>query len=247
VLTFASLLAAMTIAGAFWVGVLAARRLRDWGEGRRAIEDGHTPLALAAGHSGVPDDPRTRRVRALVAERLRGDRWRASSTAPRPPDPGEPGPPDLMLSTLRAGDVVLVDSGDSWTDGDYIVDGLAHLREGGITTVIAVMQDAGRKRWLVGPPSGDWFVVEPVAGHGLTGEPPRHIAREAGTYALQRRGQASAACIGRHERPELPRVATYVYGAGGREVLWLERWDHDVLMGEGKTVDPVCVSFLPGS
>ena len=60
---------AMTIAGAFWVGVLAARRLRDWGEGRRAIEDGHTPLALAAGSSGVPDDPRTRRIRALVADR----------------------------------------------------------------------------------------------------------------------------------------------------------------------------------
>ena len=39
-LTVASLLAAMTIAGAFWVGVLAARRLRDWGEGRRALEDG---------------------------------------------------------------------------------------------------------------------------------------------------------------------------------------------------------------
>jgi hypothetical protein len=129
---------------------------------------------------------------------------------------------------------VLIESGEPWVDGDFIVEGLAHLREGGVTTVIAVMHDAGRKRWLVGPPSGDWLVVEPVIGHGLAGEPPRHIAREgaggvARTYALSRRGQASAACIGRHERPELPRVATYVYGAGGREVLWLERWDHDVL------------------
>lgn len=40
-LTVASLLAAMTIAGAFWVGVLAARRLRDWGEGRREIGRAH--------------------------------------------------------------------------------------------------------------------------------------------------------------------------------------------------------------
>ena len=59
-LTVASLLAAMTIAGAFWVGVLAARRLRDWGEGRRALEEGGgtTPLAIAAVSGAPPDDAR---------------------------------------------------------------------------------------------------------------------------------------------------------------------------------------------
>src|SRR5690606_6211840 len=48
VLAVPSLLAAMTIAGAFWVGVLAARRLRDWGDNSRALERGDAPLALAA-------------------------------------------------------------------------------------------------------------------------------------------------------------------------------------------------------
>jgi hypothetical protein len=35
-----SVLAALTIAGAFWVGVLAARRLRQWGDSQRSIEGG---------------------------------------------------------------------------------------------------------------------------------------------------------------------------------------------------------------
>ena len=43
-LTLASLLAAMTIAGAFWVGILAARRLRDWGDGRRQLLGAGTRL-----------------------------------------------------------------------------------------------------------------------------------------------------------------------------------------------------------
>lgn len=246
-LTFSALLAAMTIAGAFWVGVLAARRLRDWGEGRRAIEDGHNPLALAASNGSVPDDARTRKIRALVAERLRQDRSARPTTGAVPRVTADPNAPDLDLGSLRTGDVVSVDVGDGMVDGDYIVEGLAHLREGGATTVVAMMEDAGRKRWLVGPPGAPWYVVEPVPGHGLVGEPPRNITRERGSYALQRRGQASAACTGRHERPDLPRVATYLYGAGGPAVLWLERWDTDVLMGEGRQVDPENVSFLPGS
>lgn len=238
----------MTIAGAFWVGVLAARRLRDWGEGRRAIEDGHSPLALAAANGSAPDDPRTRRIRALVAERLRHDRGRAlPASAPRSGN-GDVGPPDLDLSTLRTGDVVVIETGDAELDGDYIVEGLAHLREGGVPTVVAMVHDAGRKRWLVGTPGHDeWMLLEPVHGHGLAGEPPRNIARDRGNYALVRRGQSSVACTGRHERPELPRVATYVYSGGGREVLWLERWDHEVLLGEGKTLDAISVGFLPGS
>ncbi len=248
-LTFASLLAAMTIAGAFWVGVLAARRLRDWGEGRRALDDGTSPLALAAAGGAAPDDPRTRKIRALVAERLRHDR---PQTGPVNTVRGQPtpdgAPADLDLSTLRAGDVVVVEAGEQDHDGDYIVEGIAHLREGGQTTVVAVMQDAGKSRWLVGPPnSEEWYIVAPVAGHGLSGEPPRNITRERGMYSLMRRGQASAACTGQHGRPELPRVATYVFSGGGKDVLWLERWDHDVVLGEGRTIEAHAVSFLPGS
>lgn len=238
----------MTIAGAFWVGVLAARRLRDWGEGRRAIEDGHSPLALAASSGALPDDPRTRKIRSLVAQRIHHDRSARPTTGPMPRVvAADPSAPDIELGTLRAGDVVSIDVRDAFVDGDYIVEGLAHLREGGATTVVVMMEDAGRKRWLVGPPTPPWYVVEPVPGHGLVGEPPRNISRGLGSYALQRRGQASAACTGRHERPDLPRVATYLYGAGGPSVLWLERWDTDVLMGEGRQIDPESVSFLPGS
>lgn len=249
VLTFASLLAAMTIAGAFWVGVLAARRLRDWGEGRRAIEDGASPLALAAAGGATPDDPRTRRIRALMAERLRHDRPQTGPVGTvRGAAAPDGGPADLDLSTLRAGDVVIVEAGEGEHDGDYIVEGIAHLREGGQTTVVAMMQDAGRARWLVGPAGSEtWYVLVAIAGHGLSGEPPRNITRERGSYSLVRRGQASAACTGRHDRPDLPRVATYVYSGGGKDVLWLERWDHDVLLGEGKSIDASAVSFLPGS
>ena len=45
-LAIPSLFAALTIAGAFWVGVLAARRLRDLGEGEHALGEGEVHLAL---------------------------------------------------------------------------------------------------------------------------------------------------------------------------------------------------------
>lgn len=247
-LTVASLLAAMTIAGAFWVGVLAARRLRDWGEGRRALDDpGPAPLALAAATGSPPDDPRSRRVRDLVAQRLYHQEQRRTDTDPRAPRSKEQAS-ELDLRSLRAGDVVVVEAGDGLSDGDYIVDGLVHLREGGTTTVVANMADGDRRRWLIGGPEDqDWMVVAPVVGHGISGEPPRHIRRERGDYALARRGQASAAGTGRHARPEMPRVATYVYAASSKDVLWLERWGSEVLMGEGRFVEPHEVSFLPGS
>ena len=66
----ASLLAAMTIAGAFWVGVLAARRLRDWGDNSRALEHGEAPLALAAASGAPSNDDSIKKVRNRVAERL---------------------------------------------------------------------------------------------------------------------------------------------------------------------------------
>lgn len=248
-LTIASLLAAMTIAGAFWVGVLAARRLRDWGEGRRALEEGGgQPLALAAASGAVPDDARTRRIRARLVERMQRERWLGSGAMPPRSGGAAAAEDDLGLDSVRPGDVVVIECGEVDVDGDWIVDGIVQLREGGATSVVAIVSDGDRRRWLVGGAQVDpWLFVEPVAGHGLGGEPPRNIVRGDASYGLQRRGQASAACIGRHERPELPRVATYVYGAGGREVLWLERWDETVLLGQGRALDPGSVGFLPGS
>jgi len=263
VLTVASLLAAMTIAGAFWVGVLAARRLRDWGEGRRALEEGHpTPLAIAAISGAPPDDPGTRRVRELVAQRIKDHRWSGSRVLPRAPGASDSDGPalqgsamderdrsDASLTTLRVADVVVLDGASDPEQGsDFIVEGVVNLREGGTTSVVASLADGDRKRWLVGTEGNDrWLLVTPVGDHGLSGEPPRNIRRGGSLYTLERRGQASAACIGRHERPSQSRAATYVYRATGRDVLWLERWGSEVLMGEGQSIDASTVSFLPGS
>jgi hypothetical protein len=254
-LTVASLLAAMTIAGAFWVGVLAARRLRDWGEGRRALEEGGSgPLAIGAAAGAVagapPDDPQTRRVRALVAQRLRGRQLGPSSLPRAAMSTTEPnaGPADLTLDNLRMGDVIVVDAGEPSADGDFIVEGIVRLREGRDTTIVAVASDAGRRRWVIGHPRDErWLVVEPVTGHGLSGEPPRNISRPRGSFGLERRGQASAACLGRHERPAGSRAATYLYRGSGRDVVWVERWGREITMGEGVTVEAANISLLPGS
>ena len=255
-LTLASLLAAMTIAGAFWVGILAARRLRDWGDGRRQLSEGegaHAPLALAPASSGngsVPGgggllhDAVSRRIRERVAQRLQG---RMGPTVPRTIDV-DPEAADLGMTGLRQGDVVSVETGDAQRDGDYLVDGVLNLREGAQVTVVAVMTDADRTRWLVGSPDQDRYLLcEPVRGHGLSGEPPRHILHADQDYALERRGQSSAAGVGMHGRPALPRVATYVYRAGPDQTLWIERWGEQVLMGAATSVSAHDVHFLPGS
>jgi len=250
-LTLASLLAAMVIAGAFWIGILAARRLRDWGDRRQLTDgDGHLPLALAAASSGsnpgggLLHDPVSQRIRARVAQRLQG---RVGPTVPRPMD-ADPDAADLGLTSLRQGDVIVVESGNPQLDGDYLVDGLVSLREGAQVTVVAVMTDADRTRWLVGSPDQDrLFLCEPIRGHGLTGEPPRHIHHDEQDYALERRGQSSAAGVGMHGRPALPRVATYVYRAGPDHALWLERWGEQVLMGTASSVSAHDVHFLPGT
>ena len=75
----------------------------------------------------------------------------------------------------------------------------------------------------------------------------RNIRRAKGLYTLERRGQASAACVGRHDRPAQSRAATYLYRATGRDVLWVERWGSEVLVGEGQAIEASAVSFLPGS
>ncbi|MBL8974745.1 MAG: DUF4178 domain-containing protein [Myxococcales bacterium] len=261
-LTLASLLAAMTIAGAFWVGILAARRLRDWGDGRRQLsegEAGHAPLALAAGSGagtssssgslgggpgGLLHDATSRRIRERVAQRLQG---RIGPTVPRTIDV-DPEAADLGITGLRQGDVVSVETGDPQRDGDYLVDGVLNLREGAQVTVVAVMTDSDRTRWLVGAPDQDRYLLcEAVRGHGLSGEPPRHILHADQDYALERRGQSSAAGVGMHGRPALPRVATYVYRAGPDQTLWLERWGDQVLMGAATSVSAHDIHFLPGS
>jgi hypothetical protein len=244
-LTFASLLAAMTIAGAFWVGVLAARRLRDWGEGRRALEEGSSPLALAPA-GAPPDDPRTRKVRELVAQQLHNMRY--ERTEGRTSAAARADAADLDLYRLRVDDVVIIESGDPDIDGDYVLEGLVHLREGGKTIVVAVVNDAGRQRWIVGGEGlENWIIAEPVVGHALSGEPSRQIRHRDANYTLTRRGQASVALTGQHGRPEASRAATYLYHASGRDVLWLERWGQDVLMGVGRTMDPADIRYLPGS
>ncbi|NVB36929.1 DUF4178 domain-containing protein [Pseudenhygromyxa sp. WMMC2535] len=247
-----SLLAAMTIAGAFWVGVLAARRLRDWGDSNRALDAGEAQLALPAGPSGgAPStNPSVKKVRDRVAERLQASlasgqgMAAAAADAPRSAE-------DLDIDGLRVGDVVLIEASDARVEGDYVVEGLLRLREGGATTVVVVMADGGRRRWLIGGRElEDWFVVEPVEGHGLAGEPPRNIqprTEPPRVYGLSRRGQASVAAIGGHGRPAGSRVGTYVYRAGARDLLWLERWGSTVLMGEGLILARHAVSFLPGS
>ena len=245
-----SLLAAMTIAGAFWVGVLAARRLRDWGDNTRVLEQGEAPLALAAASGAPSENDSIKRVRERVAERLQaslasgGGMVAASQGAPRS---GE----DLDIEGLRIADVILIEAAGARVEGDFVVEGLLRLREGATTTVVAIMADGERRRWLIGSRDHeDWMVVEPVVGHGLAGEPPRSVQPrrdDPRMFSLSRRGQASVAAVGEHGRPTGSRVGTYVYRAGTRDVLWLERWGSEILMGEGVALARHSVSFLPGS
>lgn len=245
-----SLVAAMLIAGAFWGGVIAARRLRDWGESNRALEGGEPPLALAVA-SGVPsNDDSVKKVRAHVADRLQaslanGQGMAALAASHAPRDAAE-----LDIDGLRVGDVVLIEALDGRAEGDFLVEGLLRLREGTVTTLVVIMADGERRRWLIGSlDTQEWLSVEPVEGHNLAGEPPRNIQPpdQPKVFALSRRGQASVAAIGSHGRPGQSRVSTYVYRAGSRDTLWLERWGATVLMGQGVTLPRHSVSFLPGS
>lgn len=248
-----SLLAAMTIAGAFWVGVLAARRLRDWGDNSRVLEQGDAPLALTAANGAPSDNDSIKKVRSRVAERLQaslasgGGMVAAASGAPR-------GGEDLDIDGLRIADVILIEAAGAQAEGDYVVEGILRLREGPTTTVVAIVADGARKRWVIGSrETDDWYVVEPVLGHGLAGEPPRSIQppnqppNRPGMFSLARRGQASVAAVGDHGRPSGSRVGTYVYRAGTRDVLWLERWGSEILMGEGVALARHSVAFLPGT
>lgn len=247
--TIASLLAALTIAGAFWVGILAAKRLRDWGDGRRLgpAQDGKPPLALAAATISIPQDLVSQRVRMRVAERIR--HRLPSEVLPRTfVNPQNLDQAELDVMTLRQGDVVIIEHEQPDRDNDYLVDGIVKLREGVRTTVVVVMTDGNHKRWLVASPDTEqWLLLEPVTGHGLLGEPPRHIHQQERLYTLERRGQASVAGLGLHERPALARVATYLYRAEPDHMLWVERWGEQLWMGAGGQLANHRVRFLPGS
>lgn len=263
-LTLASFLAAMTIAGAFWVGVLAARRLKDWGENQRILDEAEAPYVLVgsngtpAGHG--PDPDATQRIRALVAERLDAQHRHGGRVGTGPHTTSlahatldhELVQRDirdgLTLESLRIGDITMVETAEADLDGDYQVEGLVHLREGGNTTLVVCIADGDRRRWLVGGGHlSAWFLVDPAVDAGLTGEPPRILTRGARSFSLERRGQAAAACLGAHGRPAASRVGTYVYRSGSRDVLWVERWGELVLLGEGREIAPSDVSYLPGS
>jgi hypothetical protein len=257
-LTLASFLAALTIAGAFWVGVLAARRLKDWGENQRVLDEAEAPYVLLGANGGSapdgPDPDATLRIRALVAERLDASRRHASRalTGPNPSLEHELVQRDLRdgltLDALRVGDIVLIEAAQADLDGDYQVEGLVHLREGEQTTWVVCVADGEQRRWLIGGAHlAAWFLVEPAADSELTGEPPRVITRGSRSFSLERRGQAAAASLGAHGRPAASRVGTYVYRAGSRDVLWLERWGELVLLGEGRELAPSDVGYLPGS
>ena len=118
----------------------------------------------------------------------------------------------------------------------------------GVIRHVSRLADGSTQRWLVGGSDrNEHLILQPVEGHGLSGEPPRNVQRQQRLYALDRRGQSSAASVGKHGRPEGARVGTYVYKSGPHDVLWLERWGNDVLMGEGQAVAAHGVTFLPGS
>ena len=267
-LEISSLLAAMTIAGAFWVGVLAARRLRDWGDGNRAIEERESPEVLG-GRAKIPSQDRgSARVRALVSQRIDaefGDTEKeeqdkqgkqgkqGKGTATREAE-------SLKIDALRCGDVVLVEAADANFDGDFLVEGVLRLREGSTTTMVVVMADGDRRRCLVGgaqegvgqPWAEKWLLLEAIEDHAMRGEPPRNIRPRQGlgrerSYALDRRGQASVAAVGEHGRPSAARVSTYVYRSSLRDVLWVERYGDELFLAAGVAVPRFEVSFLPGS
>jgi hypothetical protein len=236
-----SLFAALVISGAFWVGVLAAKRLRDLGENDPALAEGDMPLALPPSPTGPGRDVASRRIRQVVAERLQDGLL----------DPGgaalERDASDLSLEGLRVGDIVSVVARGAEVEGDFIVDGLLRLREGSTTRMVLVTSDGGRIRWFVSGEDDSWISVGPSEDHGLRGEPPRNLELSAGSYALRRRGQSSVAGLGRHGRPEANRVATYLFEGPSERLAWIERWGDTLFVGEGVPLPGHAVSFLPGS
>ena len=235
----------MTIAGAFWVGVLAARRLRQWGDSRPAVDGNGAqddPRALQAGGAAPTNGDGASRVREAVAARLE------TELGNRPVPVGrQRGQDASTIEDLRIRDIVSIELPGVFT-GDTIVDGLLYLREGGRLSIAVELLDARTKYMLLGGQSEDrWWLLRRQEGHPFAGEPPRYIEWAAQRYLLERRGQHSVAMQGKVDRPNLSRVATYLYRTSTGEVLWLERWGEQVLLFAGHVLSPAAVSFLPGS
>ena len=64
-----SLFFAFTLGGAFWVGVLAARRMRDWGDTGRMLEANldHGPERLPAAQAQAHHQPQPQQPPAALA------------------------------------------------------------------------------------------------------------------------------------------------------------------------------------
>ncbi len=242
-ISLAALLAAFSIAGAFWVGVLAARRIRDFGEGQRALERARRPLALAA---AAGREVSADRVREALAHRLVEEGLLEALTSG--PAPARRGADELTAFDLRRGDVVAVDAAEPDADGDYLVDWILLLREGGGRRVVVGLDDGGRARVLVASEGdADAIVARPVEDHDLSGEPPRQIVHDGTTFSLVRRGQAAAAGTGPHGRPDRPRTAFYFYESADGRVAFVERWGRRVFLAVGRRVPAHTVAFLPAS
>ncbi len=242
-LAISALLAAFSIAGAFWVGVLAARRIRDFGEGQRALDQTRRPLALAA---AAGQEAAAERVRASLAERLVEEGILAELL-----DAGggaRDGADALGPFDLRRGDVVSVDAADPAFDGDAVVAWTIHLREGPRRRAVVGLEDGADERLLVATEGeDDLLLLVPVPHHDLAGEPPRQIVHEGAPFYLARRGQAAAAGMGPHGRPEQPRVAIYFYEAADDRVAFVERWGHRVFLAVGRRLPSYTVQFLPAT
>lgn len=247
-LALAPFLAAMTIAGAFWVGLIAARRLREWGECQDALEGEPDLRALAPAAGASPDHPAALQVRNRVAqvidERLRAGGWTSAELAPR-------GNEAVSWEVLRRRDIVILEGlPDPWS-GDYVLESMLHLRETGQSGYVLGLSDAGREVTVVAHPSQQFCVaLQAVEEHGLQGEPPRHLElpdNPGQPYALRRRGQASVVRFGSTGRPDFPRLSFYVYQSAGGSMLWVERWGQELKIFRGQEISEHSVRFLPGS
>lgn len=247
-LTVAPFLAAMTIAGAFWVGLIAARRLREWGECQDALEGEPELRALAPAAGASPEGPVALRVRTQLAhaidEKLKAGGWTPSELAPR-------GDTAVSWEVLRRFDIVILEGVSAPHQGDYLLESMLHLRETGHTSYVLGLSDAGRAVTLVAQPNEQsCYLLEEVRDHGLSGEPPRHLTLPGApeqSYALLRRGQASVVRFGPTHRPEAPRLSFYIYRSGAGAPLWVERWGHEVRVFAGEQISEHSVRFLPGS
>ena len=243
---------ALTLAGFIWVGVVAARRIRDWGDMGRMLEAGADGVPGGVpGGSGHHAEVRGR-IRALVAERLDGQlRLPGAATHASPSGvgggPGEEHDSAELLA-LRVGDVLMVELAEASMAGDFVVEGVVQLREGATERRVVAARDGSKAICVVlEPHRAAALVLDMIDGHGWSGEPARNLTWVGQSYSLERRGQSSAYGLGTHGRPTRSRVATYLLRAPDGGVLWLERWGHEIVAATGREIPLHGVRRLQGS